>query len=218
MPAPLYSIVPVPAVKVPPVPDKGVRLDKDILLEPPFNVPAVLVHTPEKVCVNPEPKFKVPPVPFMVKPAPFIFPVKVAVPPVFVMEIKPVVVKPPIDWLAVPDIVIPPDPLVKVPLFTKFPVKLISLVPGVNVAPEAISKVSTVMDAPNEVVPPFIVNLLNEVKVDAGSVFVVTNSTVPFPAVKIFPAFAKATAKELAISFPPLVISIFPNLLLPPET
>ena len=65
---------------VPPVPEKGVRLDKDIVLEPPFNVPAVLVHAPEKVCDNPAPKFKVPPVPLIVKPAPFIFPVKVAVP------------------------------------------------------------------------------------------------------------------------------------------
>ena len=133
-------------------------MDKDKVLEPPFNVPAVLVHVPEKVCVNPEPKFKVPPVPLIVNPAPFMFPVKVAVPPVFVMEIKPVVVKPFTDWLAVPESVIPPEPLVIVPLFTKLPVKLISLVPGVNVAPVPIFNVSTEILAPNDVVPPVIVN------------------------------------------------------------
>ena len=49
------------------------------VLVPPFNVPAVLAQTPLNVCVNPVPKFNVPPGVFIINPAPFTFPVKVAV-------------------------------------------------------------------------------------------------------------------------------------------
>ena len=95
---------------------------KDTVLEPPFNVPAVRVQVPENECVNPDPKFNVPPEPFIVRPAAETLPVNVAVPAVFVIETVPVVVKPAIDWVeAVPDIVIPPEPLVNVPEFVKLP-------------------------------------------------------------------------------------------------
>ena len=92
-----------------------------MVLVPPWNVPWVRVRLPEKLCVKPVPKFRVPPIPLRVRFAPVTAPVKVAVPPVLVMETVPVVVKPAIDCVAVPAIVIPPDPLVKVPVLAKFP-------------------------------------------------------------------------------------------------
>ena len=135
--APKFT-VPVPALKTLPVPFQAVVLTAFSLriLLPPFNVPAVNVTTPVKVCVKAVPKFRVAPEPLIVKGPPFTFPCKVAVPEVFESRTEPVVVKPPIDCVAtVPAIVTPPAPLVKVPEFIKSPSRVIRLAPGVKVAP-----------------------------------------------------------------------------------
>ena len=86
--------VPEAAVNTLPVPFQAVALTAFSLREllPPFKLPAVSVTTPVKVCVSPTPMFNVPPVPLMVNPAPLVFPVNVAVPPVLVIETVPVVV------------------------------------------------------------------------------------------------------------------------------
>ena len=63
--------------------------------DPPASVPAVLVQVPLKVCVNPEaPRFNVPPVPLIIRLVPITPPVKVAVPPVLLIVIRPAVAKP----------------------------------------------------------------------------------------------------------------------------
>lgn len=73
-------MVPVPALKVP------VRLQATpgklalSVLEPPFNVPAVIVIAPVKVWLRLVPRFRFPPAPFIVRPAPLIFPVNVVLP------------------------------------------------------------------------------------------------------------------------------------------
>ena len=121
--AELNSTVPLDAVKPAPVPVATVPAAlKMILLEPPLRVPAVLVQVPVKLCVREVPRFSVPPVPVKLKPPADTLPVKVAVPAVFDSITLPVVVNPPIFWLArVPVIVIDELPAVKVPELMKSP-------------------------------------------------------------------------------------------------
>ena len=87
----------------------------------PRSVPAVRVHAPVKVWTNPVPRSSVPPEPFKVKPAPPMLPANTAVPPVFVIETSPVVVKPAIVCDPAPPIVIGEAFAVNVPLLIKFP-------------------------------------------------------------------------------------------------
>ena len=96
------------------------------MLEPPFNVPFVSVIAPEDVCVNPEPRFKVPPDPFTYIPAQETFPLKVTEPFVLVKETKPVVENPDdvLDAFLEPTKLILADDNVTVPLVVKSPVKL----------------------------------------------------------------------------------------------
>lgn len=114
--------VEVSAVNTDPVPVQAVALVAFSfkVLDPPFNVPAVSVTTPEKVCVKPTPKLSVPPEPFIVNAAPLRLPAAIATPEVLDMVTLPVVVNEPIRWVAVPEIVTPPEP-VKVPLLIKLP-------------------------------------------------------------------------------------------------
>jgi hypothetical protein len=86
-----------------------------------FKVPAVMVKLPVKEWVNDEPKFNVPPEPFNIMLDAETSPVKVAVAPVLVMVIFPVVVKPAILWLVIPVIIIGELPSVAVPFITKLP-------------------------------------------------------------------------------------------------
>ena len=149
--------------------------------------------------------------------APLIFPVKVAVPAVFVMDTVPVVVKLPTDWVAVPEIVNPPEPEVTVPLFTKSPDNVIRLLPGVNVVPEPIVNALIESALPNVVIPPVIFNVLNDVKVEEGRVFVAVSSTVPEPGVKVLLLLENPTANPLQIKLPPDVIVNWPKRFVPPE-
>ena len=153
--------VPVPALNTVPVPFQAVVLVAFSLriLLPPFNVPAVRVTIPVKVWVSAVPRFKVPPVPLMVSGPPLTLPCKVAVPEVLVNVTLPVVVKPAIDCVdTVPAIVIPPDPLVKVPALIKSPSRVIRFAPGVKVAPLLIFKGTLVLfpiwTAPGVVIAP----------------------------------------------------------------
>ena len=82
-------------------------------------VPPLSVSVPLKVCVRAAPILRVPFV--SVNAAPEMFPLKVAVPEALFTIIGPVVVKPLMDCVPVPFIVIPPAREVKVPLFIKFP-------------------------------------------------------------------------------------------------
>ena len=77
----------VPATKLVPVPPQAFVLVEFTLsmLEPPFKVPFVKVTLPVKLCVKPVPRFSVPPMPLIVSGPPFMLPVKVAVPAVFVI-------------------------------------------------------------------------------------------------------------------------------------
>ena len=131
--------VPVPGVKRDPVPFQAVAVVLFSLrvLELALSVPAVSVTSPENVWVKLEPKFKIPPPgPLTVNPPPVTFPVKVAVPVVFVMETSPEVEKLPIFCVAaVPVIVTAPVPLVKVPELIKSLLKVKPLAPVVRVEP-----------------------------------------------------------------------------------
>ena len=92
------------------------------MLDPRFSVPAVLVSVPVNVCVNPAPRFSVPPEPLIVNAPPLTLPVNVAVPAVFVIDTVPVVVKPSMFCAdAVPVNVMAALPAVNVPLFMKSP-------------------------------------------------------------------------------------------------
>jgi len=96
--APKFT-VPVPALKTDPVPFHAVVLTAFSfrMLDPPFNapVPEVRVITPVKVWVKAVPRFNVPPpVPIIVRAAPFTFPVNVAIPPLLDMVVRPVVLYP----------------------------------------------------------------------------------------------------------------------------
>ena len=64
------------------------------MLDPPSNVPLVRVQAPEIVCVNPVPKFNVPPAVVLASEAAFIFPVSVATPADLSQLTAPVVVNP----------------------------------------------------------------------------------------------------------------------------
>jgi len=109
-------------VKVPPVPENNVPdAVKLTILEPPSSVPLVLVQVPLKEWVNPVPRLNVPPVPFMVSPAPLILPVKVATPEVLVIDTRPVVVKLPIFCVAV----VPERVTAEFPIFHEAPFPLI---------------------------------------------------------------------------------------------
>jgi hypothetical protein len=69
---------------------------------------------------------------------------------------------------------------------------------------------------PKVVVPELIVRLLNEVKIEAGKVFVAFSWIVPAPGVnELLPPLARAI--PLQIKVPPFVITIEPRLLLLPE-
>ena len=116
---PFHSTVPVLAVNVPPVPLTLPPIFN--VLDPPSSVPFVLVQAPVIVCVNPEPRFNVPPaVLFLSEPA-FIFPVNVATPLDLLHVTWPVVVKPAMLCVAVPPIVMAELPAVNVPLLVKSP-------------------------------------------------------------------------------------------------
>ncbi len=120
--------VPVPGTNTLPVPLQAVVLTIFAfnVLDPPFNVPAVKITVPIVVCNSPAPRFIVPPVPFIVIPVEFTLPVNVTTPPVLVHDNLPVVINPPMVWLAaVPVIVIAEEPKLTfalVLLLTKLPV------------------------------------------------------------------------------------------------
>ena len=117
---PLNSTVPEAAVKVAPVPESTPAVFK--VDEPPFKVPAVMVTLPENVCVKLDPKFRVPPLPFIVSEAQVMLPPKVAVLDVRVKLQAPVVVNAAMLGEAlVPPMVIGDALAVKVPAFEKLP-------------------------------------------------------------------------------------------------
>ena len=97
------------------------------LLEPRTKAPFARVQFPVIESVRFVPRFSVPPGPFRINALPLIFPVKVAVPPVLSIEIRPVeipspvVVNPAIFWVAVPEIVIKEDPASNFPVLRKSP-------------------------------------------------------------------------------------------------
>jgi len=102
-PAPPKTTVLVSATKFEPVPFHA-EVETEFtfnVLDPPFKVPAVSEIFPEKVCVRPLPRLNVPPAPLIVSAPALTLLVKVAVPPVFVMDTVPVVVNPEMDWLTV---------------------------------------------------------------------------------------------------------------------
>ena len=119
-PLPLNSTVLLAAVKAAPVPESEPAVFKvDVA---PLRVPAVMVTLPEKVCVKLDPKFRVPPLPFMVSDAQVMLPVKVAVLEVRVNEHAPVVVNAAILGVAlVPPMVIGDALAVNVPDLEKLP-------------------------------------------------------------------------------------------------
>ena len=118
---PPKTTVPVLATKL--VPDPTHEPEAEVLaefslriLDPPFNIPEVSVTVPSMVWVNPAPRLRTPPFPFIVSPVPFTLPVRVAAPEVFVIETAPRVVKPEIFWVeVVPVIATTEVPAVKVP-------------------------------------------------------------------------------------------------------
>jgi hypothetical protein len=142
-------------------------------------------------------------------------PVSVAVPPVFVMDTVPVVVKLPTDWVAVPEIVNPPEPEVTVPLLTKLPDNVMRSLPGVMVAPLLIFNVLIERSAFKDVVPPVIFKLLKDVKVDAGNVFVAVSSTVPVLGVQLVPVPPTTNEPALKIEFALIVNTAGELLALP---
>ncbi len=150
-------MVPVPPVNVPPEPLITVPFNEnEMVLEPPFKVPFVRVQVPVNTWVKPEPAFSVPPVPLMVKPLALIFPVKVATPPVFVIEIFPVVVNPAMLWVAVPVIVTLDVLPTKVPsVMVMFPVKVCVLAtPKLSVPPKPFSVKLAALTLPVNVAVP----------------------------------------------------------------
>jgi len=135
----LYCTVPVPGVKVPPVLVVVPPITR--VLELPRRAPVVRVQDPEKVWVSPAPRSNVPPDPFNVKPAPPTFPVNIAVPPVLIIETSPVVLNPPMFWVAV----VPPKLTGAVPashavalLLMKSPSNVIALPAVTSFAPDII--------------------------------------------------------------------------------
>lgn len=105
-------IVPVAAVNVPALVNAAPVAFMFRVLLPPFKIaPAEIATVADVVCVNEVPRFNVPPDPVQEMPAQFTFPVKVAVPDVFVLDTSPVVTKPPIVCEAiVPTMGIAEDP------------------------------------------------------------------------------------------------------------
>ena len=176
--APKFT-VPEPATNRDPVPPHAVVLDLLTfnVLEPPFNVPLVRVITSEKLCVNPTPRFRVPPVPLIVNLAPFTLPANVAVPPDLVIEILPVVVKPAMLCDAIVPVIVIEDELAvntPVPFFVKLPpnVKLLLLEPSVlSEAPllivkgtlvlKTLSLFSFISPVPAIITPPVAANVLS---------------------------------------------------------
>ena len=161
---PVNSMVPVFAVKVPvePVISGILRV-----LDPPCSVPLLLVQFPVKVCTRPAPRFRVPPSPLVVRDPPLTFPVRVAVPAVFIMVTVPVVVKSSIFWAAVvPSMITVELPAVKVPELIKSPSKVnpklevARLAPAVMVngtlvfVPNCLAPLRVMIPVPNIVTPP----------------------------------------------------------------
>jgi hypothetical protein len=133
VPAPV--IVKFMAVEVN-VPDVWVKLPPTLSVAlDASNVPFVRVTSEVNTWVN-APSASVPPDPLITRLKALVTPlVKVAVPPVFVIVMLPVVVNPPeIDCVAVPASVIPPAPLVNVPFRVKLPPRVSRLAPGVSTA------------------------------------------------------------------------------------
>ena len=164
--------VPDAGVKVPPVPDTTGLAVKLIVLVPPLRVPFVRIHVLVKVWVNKAPRFRVPPVPLIVKPAPPAFPVNVATPAVFVMDTRPVVVNVPIFWaIVVPVIIINELPAVSVPALVKSPWKVSELFAVARVAdalifkgtlvlfPNCLAVVSETIPVPLIITPPVPANV-----------------------------------------------------------
>ena len=81
--------------------------------------------------------------------------------------------------------------------------------------PELMVRLVTAKAAPRVVVPPLMMRVLKLVKVVAGKVLFPVNSTVPDPGIQKLVGIA--VAKAPTVNFPPLVISIDPNRLLPAE-
>jgi len=123
-----YSTVPELGIKLVSVPDiapvAAVRLRS---LVPPLRVPAVRT-TAVNEWVKPEPRFRVPPAPLIVRVVPPVkFPVNVAVPPVFVIDTGPEVLNAPILWSDVPVRINPPatpELCIVAPLLIRFPLKV----------------------------------------------------------------------------------------------
>ena len=191
----MYSTVPVPATKVPPVPETFPPILK--ILEPPFKVPADLAQSPVKVCVSPDPRFKVPPVPFIIKTTPFTLPVKVTVPVAFVMDTFPVVVKPPmLCEAAVPVIVMGEDPKLTLALV----LELIKL-PVANVMVPVPEKA---------IVPVALFVILPDVCVNCPVVMEILPLLVKLPVVKISLPEVKPILPLLVEA--PVVVLILPEV------
>ena len=152
------------------------------------------------------PRFNIPAAPLIVRPAPFTFPVSVAVPDAFVIETRPVVVKPSILWVAVPVIITGELPPAKVPVFTKLASRVKALFPVANVAPMLMVRVPRAVVAEPRVFVPELENvrLLNVVD-DAESVWApaAPKFTVPVPALNTvpIPVHAPFTLRELVPPF-----------------
>ena len=114
-PDPPKTTVPVPGLKREPVPlhaddDTEFTFSTAVLSA---SAPAVSAMFPLNVCVSPAPRLRVPPAPLIVSVAPVTPPVNIALPPVFVIETAPVVVKLPRFWIAV----VPARVTVELPTF-----------------------------------------------------------------------------------------------------
>ena len=159
--------VPVPAVKTRALPFHADAVDEFTFkkLELPSNEPDVRVTSPVKVWV-PEYKSSVPvPVPLIVSPPPVIFPLKVAVPLLLVIETRPVVEKFPMLCVAVPVMVTGELPAVSAPPFTKLPKKVRPKLPVTSVPPELMFKATglvrlPIVFAPVSVMAPGLVPLI----------------------------------------------------------
>ena len=115
--------VPDPGVKTKAVPFHAAVVDEltFTVLASPSKEPPKRLTLPVNVWV-PEPRSSAPPeVPLIVRPPPATFPVKVAVPPLFVMETRAVVEKVPMFWSADPAKATGELPADRVPAFVKLP-------------------------------------------------------------------------------------------------
>ena len=116
--------------------------------ELPKSVPLVKVRFPVKV-LGPLPRSSIPPVPLIVSPPPVTLAVKRAVPPVLVIETRPVVKKGPIFCAAPPAIITGELPPVKVPLLVKSPKNVNPKLAVARVDPEVMFKGTLTEALPN---------------------------------------------------------------------